>query len=840
MKRTVARSPALCSGLLMAMALLVGTCFAQSQGQEQQPMGTTRVSASEPGFEAAQSGESKPAFSARNSQGEVDGFTESSLGLSLLKNIALDQEAIWASPRNVRLGDVNWLLPLGAITAALLMADTHVSKAVTAWPSRVSSSSTFSNYGLAALGGAVGGSYLLGQITHDDHKRETGLLSGEAAVDAVAVTTALQYAFGRQKPTGGNGGGGFWHGGTSFPSDHSAAAWAMASVIAHEYPGPLTKLLAYGLAGAVSVSRVTGRNHFPSDVLIGSAIGWFAGQQVYRAHHDPELGGSSWETFSEMRDEGSGRQVGSQGSPYVPLDNWVYPAIERLAARGFVQTGFMGLRPWTRAECAQMVEEAGDVLSQQETEPVEPADLYQALKDEFARDLRLLDGENNSALQVESVYTRATYISGTPLNDSYHFGQTIINDFGRPYGEGANVIAGFSGWASSGRFAVYVRGEYQHAPSVPAYSQSVRDFIAQADYIPVQAARATPTVNQVILLDAYALLNVDNWELSFGKQSLWWGPAEGGALMLSDNAEPIVMFRARRTVSYDLPWIFRRLGPMKAELFVGQLAGNHFPPRPLLHGQKVSFKPTANLELGAVATSEFGGVGRPITTAAIFNSYFSTQSSAQYAADNNPGKRTLGFDFSYKIPHLRDWLTLYDEALLPNDNPTNFDMSRSPIYAPRRAAMRSGLYLSHMPGVPKLDLRVEAVYTDPPTPRSRYGQYVYFNDFYHQLYTNRNNIIGDWIGRQGMGFQGWTTYWFSPRNSLQFGYRHAKIASDFVPGGGTLNDGSVKVDLWLRRDLSLSTCVQYEKWRVPLLAPGPQRTWTSSIEIAFWPHSWSR
>ena len=63
----------------------------------------------------------------------------------------------------------------------------------------------------------------------------------------------------------------FSQGGTSFPSDHSAVAWSIASVIAHEYPGPLTQIAAYGLATAVSATRVLGEQHFPSDVVVGGA-----------------------------------------------------------------------------------------------------------------------------------------------------------------------------------------------------------------------------------------------------------------------------------------------------------------------------------------------------------------------------------------------------------------------------------------------------------------------------------------------------------------------------------------------------------------------------------------
>ena len=41
-------------------------------------------------------------------------------------------------------------------------------------------------------------------------------------------------------------------------------------------------------------------------------------------------------------------------------------------------------------------------------------------------------GDSNNVIRVESIYTRFAEISGTPLRDSYHFGQTIVNDLGGP------------------------------------------------------------------------------------------------------------------------------------------------------------------------------------------------------------------------------------------------------------------------------------------------------------------------------------------------------------------------------------------------------------------------
>jgi len=361
--------------------------------------------------------------------------------------------------------------------------------------------------------------------------------------------------------------------------------------------------------------------------------------------------------------------------------------------------------------------------------------------------------------------------------------------------------------------------------------------IANVDFNPVQPANPIAAVNRFELLDTYVGASLGGWNLTFGKQSLWWGPDYGSELIFSNNAEPIYMFRVSRITPFTLPWIFRWLGPMKTEAFFGKLSGNEFPPRPLIHGEKISFKPTPNLEFGFDRLSELGGVGRALTPAAIFNSYFSLRNSFLYASNDNPGKRTGGFDFSYRLPFLRNWLTLYLDSLAADDV--------SPIAAPRRAAVNPGLYLSHVPKLRQLDFRVEAVNTNTvhsTAARNQVGggHFVYWDEFYHDLSTNKNNIIGSWIGRQGQGIQAWSTYWFSPRNSIQLGYRHAKVASDFIPGGETVNDGSISANWWVRTDLSVSAFVQYEKWLAPVLAPNPQTNWTTSVQVAFWPRSWSK
>src|SRR5579863_5119016 len=417
---------------------------------------------------------------------ELPVYRENRLAFTLLKNIVDDQKAIWTSPRNLRLVDADWLLPLGIATGGMLATDTEYSKHLSSSPRRLNSSENTSNYGIGSLVGIEGGFYLWGRMTHDDHEQETSILGGEAALDSLAVTYALKSVFRRERPLQNNYRGNFWAGGDSFPSEHAAAAWSIASIIAHEYPGPLTSLFVYGTASLISASRIDAKQHFPSDVLIGSTIGWFVGQHVYRSHHNPILGGGEWETYAERSADTSDRNSSSRGSPYVELDSWIYPALERLAALGYINSEFLGMRPWTRSECAELVEEAGDNLRAERVDSSEANQLYDALLKEFRNESEVSTAGTEPSAHLESVYAGATNITGKPLNNSYHFGQTIINNFGRPYEQGFNSVNGFSGWSTAGRFTIYTRGEFQHAPSASGYSSWVETLMASRDGTAVQ------------------------------------------------------------------------------------------------------------------------------------------------------------------------------------------------------------------------------------------------------------------------------------------------------------------------------------------------------------------
>ena len=757
------------------------------------------------------------------------------------KRLLSDQEQIWTSPSKLRFSDAQWLVPLAGVTTWLFQTDATYSRQLSHNPSTLSRYNNLSTASVGALIGGAGGMWLLGHVKHNEHWSETGFLAGEAALNSLIVVESLKYPLGRERPDQGNGNGPFFQGGVSFPSEHAAAAWSIAGVIAHEYPNTLTKIVVYSLASLVDISRVRARQHFPSDVLIGSVIGNLVAQNIYTTHHDLGLGGEAWRSVSQIFRGDGAPSPSNQGSPYVPLDSWIYPALDRLSAMGLIDSGFAGLRPWTRQECMRQLREAEEKLTWGEKN--EAQNLVDALQLEFQPEIEAASqGGVSETFRLESLYSRTEYISGMPLTDGYTFAQTQINDFGRPYGEGWSTVNGFSAYATTGHLVAYVRGEEQSAPTISAYSLATRQIVQQVDFYPMlPPGTAQPAVVQFNLLDAYVGLMFSNWQVSFGKQSLSWGPGDGGSMTLSNNAQPINMLRVSRTTPFKLPSFLGLLGPIRTEFFLGQLAGQEFldnpsglvgqfgqslSPQPFIHGLKFSFKPTPNLEFGFFRTTIYGGPGYPLTFHTFLHSVFSLGNEVAGTA-LKAGNRTAGMDLNYRLPGLRNWLTFYADGYT--------DDQFSPVAYADRSAWRAGLYLTQFPLVHKLDLRVEGVYTDNPLGGNLGHGFYYFNFTWRSGYTNNGTLLGSWIGREGQGAQVWSTYHLGPKSLLQFNFRHQKVSQEFIPGGGTLTDVGVRCDYQVRPSLGLSATVQHERWLFPVIQPGAQNNVAASLQILFQP-----
>lgn len=522
------------------------------------------------------------------------------------------------------------------------------------------------------------------------------------------------------------------------------------------------------------------------------------------------------------------------------MDSWMYPALDRLHALGYLDTAFLGIRPWTRLSIAHMLEQSADRIDTDSNND-EARDIYLAVLNEVQPDIDNATELNHPTGELESVYTQLRGINGTPLRDSYHLGQTIVDDYGRPYESGFNNYTGFSARAEAGRFTLYYRGEYQYAPSATGYSPALATYLSQnVDGIPVASnpvqdtipAGPIGTTNNSRVLEANLSYHLLGHEISFGKNDHWLGPDQGAAMLWSNNAEDIYDFDINRVEPLRIPLVSRLTGPFRYEFFVGSLKGHTAPNDPWVHVEKVSFKPTKNLELGFDRMVIWGGKGHePITIHTFLKSFFSLANvpPSEKFSRNDPGARFGSFDVNYRLPMMRNWLTFYTDSFVHDDV--------SPIDAPRRAAYHPGLYLSHFPGMPHLDMRAEAASTDPGPVGSRdtSGEFFYWESIQRQGPTNKGFLLGDWVGRQGKGGQGWLTWHLSPKEDIQFMYRNAKDSNRFIAGGTTQNDfeGSVVKRIW--KDVEVKGWVQYEAWKAPIYVTGAQSDTSVATQITWYP-----
>jgi membrane-associated phospholipid phosphatase len=142
------------------------------------------------------------------------------------------------------------------------------------------------------LAPALGIYYGYGYAADDSGAKNAAKLGFEGYVVSGLMVNVLKYATHRHRPNSGDprstwDGPSFENDNLSFPSGHASSAFAVAAVLSSEYPESATvSVVSYGLATLVAASRVYDDKHWASDVLVGSAIGYFTGKAVYGWHSD--------------------------------------------------------------------------------------------------------------------------------------------------------------------------------------------------------------------------------------------------------------------------------------------------------------------------------------------------------------------------------------------------------------------------------------------------------------------------------------------------------------------------------------------------------------------------
>ncbi len=381
-------------------------------------------------------------------------------------------------------------------------------------------------------------------------------------------------------------------------------------------------------------------------------------------------------------------------STNVPLDHWSYDAVDKLANYGLIESAMLTLKPISRIEMARHIGHAMYRLKQEENPPAVLSAIIERLNKEFESELTLIgvvDGSfpDTYIKPVEDPYVRYLYARHEP---------DIENVRGDRFRRGSNYRTGF---ATRGTFfdafAFYVH---------PEYVGSSED-------------------SEVEWVEGYGKAMAGPIEIELGRDSLWWGPGRHGSILMTNNAAPFTLLKITNPQPMELPWIFKGLGPFRAQWFLTELGDDRILPDTKLSGIRMNVKPHPLLELGASRVVMFGGRGAPHMDPFDYAKMFLTVSNQE--ANN----QIAGLDVSFLLPlgdnPLLRSVTFYSDAA-GEDEAGGF---------PSKWSYQLGLQLSDILRTGRTDVRFE--YADT-------HEVLYLHSIYASGYTYKDRLIGHHVG----------------------------------------------------------------------------------------------
>ncbi|MDR3566936.1 MAG: capsule assembly Wzi family protein [Syntrophobacteraceae bacterium] len=463
----------------------------------------------------------------------------------------------------------------------------------------------------------------------------------------------------------------------------------------------------------------------------------------------------------------------------VPLDNWAYEGLDKLAGFGLIRSDVHGMRPYTRLEVGRLVGEALDTEKKEKLELPSLIEYFLAkFKREYKEELAYYGhgkSEGTATLIIKPIdEAKATYVysQGRPevflntnkvLQYPTNPGSGIVGWQGTPllpnnqgivYGQGSNLSFQFaSSFELWGLFSGYVeplflvRQNGSGGTASGGTPATVGSYGTSDVDLPVGYLKFSPS---------------DSFEIEVGRDSMWFGQGYAGSLILTDNAPPLDMIKISNPVSIILPWYFSYLGPFKYALYWARLEGDRDYPHTQYGGARVDFKPTRNLEIGMSRTFQFGGEGSG--SPGTFYNWLKCISGANLGGGaNNPENFEAAFDFRYTMPCLWN-AQLYGEW---GGEDTGFKPRFRELFW-QSTGYILGLYVPKITADGRTDLRLE--YTDNVNewwPGSVNYDMWYTHGTYTSGMTYNGFILGDPIGPDAR--QGYLRVTRYVRNDLKVG-----------------------------------------------------------------------
>ncbi|AJF07663.1 capsule assembly Wzi family protein [Geoalkalibacter subterraneus] len=393
-------------------------------------------------------------------------------------------------------------------------------------------------------------------------------------------------------------------------------------------------------------------------------------------------------------------------SANIPLDSWIYPALDKLEGLGHIETSLQGSRPYTRLAAARLVRSAEN--SERTAATPVARELLDVLRREFDTELRELSGDiaTGSYLKpLRSMRLQGGYRSGDPSflprSDARQFALDYNRDGLTQEEDGAGLVS----FASEARLG--------------------SRFLLSAS--PLFEFDNEGTSSR--LLEGKAALALGPLEISVGRQSLWWGQGRHGSLVLTNNAKPQDMLRITNPSPTLLPWVFKYLGPFRFDVFWSRLDDNRTVSDPYFGGARVNFRPLPWVELGASRTVMFGGKGRPSID---LDEFITILGGKNLEGEEDSSNSVAALDGRILLPFAYN-AEIYGE-LGGEDEAGGFISQK---------AWLLGLYLPRIEPSGRASLRLE--YADLTVKRGRNSVW-YRHSVYRSGYTYDERVMGHHVG----------------------------------------------------------------------------------------------
>jgi len=455
-------------------------------------------------------------------------------------------------------------------------------------------------------------------------------------------------------------------------------------------------------------------------------------------------------------------------STYLPVDDESYDILYRLEAEGIIQSGLLTTKPLSYREVVRLISEAE---RNAEGRSIFIQNLVKSLKERFKDE----SDDVKYIKPVDLLYSRYVY-ADSDIQALYY------NNDGDLYEKGSNLRVGFTSRAELGWLSFYINPEFR-------YSDADSDLIVKR---------------------VYGVLNFLGLELTAGKDSQWWGPGNHGAILVSNNAEPMTMLRLTNPQPVILPWIFKYLGPFRFVVFATRLEKERDVPEPYLWGMRVNFKPHPYLEIGLQRTALLGGKGRPEDLSTWWKSFTALGETAVVNAVDDVGDQRAGFDVKLTLPFKWQPLQVYAEAAGEDEAGG----------LPYKWAYLTGIYLPRILNFERVGFRAEYATTHVEgSPDVWYTHGIYGP----KAYTYKGRIIGHHMGTDSKDIFLEVSYLIPERNgriSIFYDRQEHNLSETIRE---KKDEVDVNVDIKLAKDLKVKTSYGYGKIKNMGNIPGEDR-----------------